>query len=542
MQSANFQASVPIPAEFMDITNDYFASIGLEDLPLSVKYAFAQEMYPRALDISENTNEVPLWEPYNSMQKLAKASLAFETFCGGRARSGKTDLLLGLSFTEHQSSIIFRPEFSQMEALEERSRELLRGTGARYNASPIEKRWRDIPGGRTLKFGAIKYDGDVDKYFGRPHDLVAFDEIAKFKEKHYLSVWAWACTVVEDQRVRIVCAGNPPTSVEELWVKRRWAAWVDDTHPNPAKPGELRWYVRKDGKDTEVEGPDAEVIDEETGKPLKPLSRTFIPGELLDFYKGTTYEAALDALPESLRPQLRDGDFSAIQEDQPQQVIQAAWVRLAQQRWEAMDKPNIPLRAVGVDVARGGEDQTVISKRWGNWYAPLIKYRGIETKTGNDVAAVVVENMLDTEKGAQIVLDLAGVGSSPYDILVSHSFRVDGFIGASASELTDKSQLLSFANRRAEAWWKFAEALNPDSGEEIALPPDPELMEDLTSVRWKLTTRGIQIEDKEEIKNRIGHSPDCGDSVVMNYNADVRLGQASPTLLGAADLGYIKRY
>ena len=525
----------------MDVANDYFASIGLGDLPLSVKYAFAQDMYPRYLTSDATENEVPLWTPYNTMQKVGKASLAFETFCGGRARSGKSDFLLGLSFTDHKHSIIFRPEFSQMEALEERSRELLSGTGARYNASPMSKRWRDIPGGRTLKFGAIKYDSDVDKYFGRPHDLVAFDEIAKFKEKHYLSVWAWACSVNRDQRVRIVCAGNPPTDPEELWVKRRWAAWVDETHPNPAKPGELRWYVQLDGKDTEVEGPDAEVIDS-TGKRLIPISRTFIPGELLDFYKGTTYEAALDALPDSLRPQLRDGDFSAIQEDQPQQVIQSAWVRLAQQRWESMEKPNVPIRAVGVDVARGGEDQTVISKRWGNWFAPLVKYRGIETKTGQDVAAVVVENMFGTEKQAQIVLDLAGVGSSPYDILISHNLRVDGFIGASASELTDKSQLLSFANRRAEAWWKFAEALAPDSGEDIALPPDPEIIADLTAVRWKLTTRGIQIEDKAEIKKRIGRSPDCGDSIVMNYNADVRLGQALPTLTGVADLGYIKRY
>ena len=129
----------------MDVANDYFASIGLGDLPLSVKYAFAQDMYPRYLTSDATENEVPLWTPYNTMQKVGKASLAFETFCGGRARSGKSDFLLGLSFTDHKHSIIFRPEFSQMEALEERSRELLSGTGARYNASPMSKRWRDIP-------------------------------------------------------------------------------------------------------------------------------------------------------------------------------------------------------------------------------------------------------------------------------------------------------------------------------------------------------------------------------------------------------------
>lgn len=526
----------------MDVANAYFESIGLGDLPLSVKYAFVQDVYPQYLASNATQNEVPLWTPYNTMQKVARASLAFETFCGGKARSGKSDLLLGLSFTDHKHSIIFRPEFSQMEDLENRSRELLSGTGASYNASSTSKSWRDIPGGRSLKFGALKYDGDVDKYFGRPHDLVAFDEIAKFKEKHYLSVWAWACSVDRNQRVRIVCAGNPPTSVDELWVKRRWAAWVDDTHPNPAKPGELRWYVQLDGKDTEVEGPDANVIDSTTGKRLQPISRTFVPGELLDFYKGTSYEAALDALPDEMRPQLRDGNFNALQEDQPHQVISVAHVRLAQERWKNMDRPSVPLRSVGVDVARGGDDQTIISKCWNNYFGELIKYRGIETKTGQDVAMAVIDNMSPDEKKVLIVLDVAGIGSSPYDILISHNFRVDGFIGASASELTDRSGLLTFANRRAEAWWKFAEALNPDSGEDIALPPDPELMADLTAVRWDLKSRGIQIEDKEQVKKRIGRSPDCGDAVVMCWNANARWSQAIEPLLGVADLGYIKRY
>lgn len=528
-------SSVPIPPDFMDQANDYFESIGLGELPASVKYAFAQDVYPRFLKRGDHVSEASLWEPVNVMQTLARASMAFEVFCGGRARSGKTDLLLGLALKDHQNSIIFRTEYSQMEALEERSRELLRGSGASYNASVTSKRWRDIPGDRTLKFGAIKYDRDIDKYYGRPHDFVGFDEIAKFKEKHYLSVWAWLCTVAEGQRVRIVCAGNPPTSIEELWVKRRWAAWVDDTYPNPAKPGELRYFVNLDGKDTEVEGPDAEVVDSE-GNKLKPLSRTFIPGELLDFYKDTDYEATLDALPIEIRAQLRDGDFSAMQDDQAKQVIPTAHIRLAMERWEGMQKPDVPLRAVGVDVARGGDDQTIISKRWGNYFAHLTKYRGIETKTGGDVATRVMENMQSDELDALIILDLGGVGSSPYDILTENNFNVDGFNAASASRAKDISGLLDFYNRRAEAWWKFREALDPNSGEDIALPPDNELLTDLTAPTWDLTTRGIKIEDKDAIKERIGRSPDCGDAVVMNYNADRVLIDDLPAVLGTVKL------
>ena len=538
MQHAQ-HATTPIPPAFMDLASDYLESLGLANLPASVKYAFAQDVYPRYLEKGkQGLPTTSLWVPYNTMQKLARASTAFEVLCGGKARSGKTDLLLGLALEDHDNSIIFRPEYSQMEALEERSRELLRDTGASYNASNTSKRWRDIPGDRSLKFGAIKYDRDVDKYYGRPHDFVGFDEIAKFKEKHYLSVWAWLCDVNEEKRVRIVCAGNPPTSIEELWIKRRWAAWVDDTHPNPAKPGELRWYVNLEGKDTEVEGPDDKVIDSD-GNTLRPLSRTYIPGELLDFY-GEDYRATLDALPIEIRAQLRDGDFNAMRDDQAKQVIPTEHVRRAMDRWESMEKPNVPLRASGVDVARGGDDQTIIAKRWGSYFGKLIKYRGTETKTGEDVATYVMESMEPTEMRSLIVLDLAGVGSSPYDVLKRNKFNVEGFNAATASELTDASGLLNFKNRRAEAWWKFREALDPNSGEDIALPPDSELMADLTAPTWDLKD-SIQIEAKDAIKKRIGRSPDCGDAVVMCFNADARAGGVLPMLSGAVEHN-VKRY
>lgn len=523
MQAPPIPSSTPIPPALLDLTEEFLASVGLSELPLSVKHALAEDVYPRYLEQGQNAATDALWEPINTMQVLAKSSEAFEVFCGGRARTGKTDLILGLALTEHKSSIIFRTELTQVEALEDRSRELLQGTHAQYNASPMSKRWRGIPGDRTLKFGALKFDRDIDKYYGRPHDLICFDEVAKFKEKHYLSVWGWACSVIEDQRVRVVCTGNPPADSSEIWVKRRWGAWVDERHPNPAKPGELRWYVNLDGKDTEVRGPDA-VITDANGKRLKPMSRTFIPGELLHFYKGTDYEATLDALPEPLRSQLRDGDFSAAEDDQARQVIPTQWVQAAMDRWETLQKPDVPLRAVGVDVARGGSDQTIIAKRWGTYFDKLIKYDGKQTKTGDDVATLVMQNMSEKEKRSKIMIDLTGIGSSPYDTLVRNKFNVEGFIGASASEETDAARQLEFANRRAEAWWKMREALDPDSGQDIALPPDNELLADLTAPTWKLEARGIQIEKKEDVLKRLGRSTDCGDAVVMNLNADVRKG------------------
>jgi hypothetical protein len=91
------------------------------------------------------------------------------------------------------------------------------------------------------------------------------------------------------------------------------------------------------------------------------------------------------------------------------------------------------------------------------------------------------------------------------------------FNGVEASTGTTRDGRLKFRNKRAFAMWKLREELDPEQegGSVICLPPDPELKADLASARWKLTLQGIQIEDKGEIKKRIGRSPDKGDAVVM---------------------------
>ena len=91
------------------------------------------------------------------------------------------------------------------------------------------------------------------------------------------------------------------------------------------------------------------------------------------------------------------------------------------------------------------------------------------------------------------------------------------FNGAAASKAKTKDGTLAFINKRAEAWWRFREELDPnqEGGSAVALPPDPKLTADLAAPTWELTSRGIKIESKDEIRARLGRSPDRGDAVVM---------------------------
>jgi hypothetical protein len=93
---------------------------------------------------------------------------------------------------------------------------------------------------------------------------------------------------------------------------------------------------------------------------------------------------------------------------------------------------------------------------------------------------------------------------------------VSAFKGGEASEETDTSGELQFANKRAASWWAVREALDPAGNPTLALPPDDELIGDLTAPRIKYTSSGkIGVEPKDEIRKRLGRSPDSGDALAM---------------------------
>lgn len=450
------------------------------------------------------------WLPLPGPQTQALESLADVLLYGGAAGGGKTDLEIGAATTQHTRSIIYRREGPQLQAIIDRTAEIV---GHRIGLNEQRGIWR-IPesGGKQLEFGSCPHPGDETRYQGRPHDLVCFDEIPHFLESQFRFLMGWTRTSRPGQRTRVIACGNPPTDSDGLWILDYWAPWLQRSHPNPAKPGELRWFVRLPGEafDREV---DSGTPFTHNGKLITPLSRTFIPSRVTDnpFLLGTNYEATLQALPEPLRSQMLEGDYTAGLQDDKWQVIPTAWVEAAQARWKPRDSRG-RMDSVGVDVARGGRDSSVISRRHGTWFDELIRMPGKEAPDGPTVAGQVVTAVRD---GAPVHVDVIGVGASVFDFLQQLNIQTEGVNNAAKSHATDKSGKLSFKNKRAELYWKFREMLDPTADNGIALPPDPKLKADLVTPRWKLTVQGIQIELKEEIVERLGRSPDDGDAVVL---------------------------
>jgi len=462
-----------------------------------------------------------LWTPNKGPQTEAFYSEADELFYGGAAGGGKSDLIVGLALKAHKRSVIFRREYPQLKALMTRTEELV-GRRGRLNHSTGMMVLVD---GGTIEFGSCPHESNKLRWQGRPHDLKAFDEICHFTRPIFMFLKSWVRSEVSGQRKRVVCTGNPPTDEEGAWVVDYWGPWLKEDHPNPAKPGELRWFVTtKDGEtDVEVSGPDPVTID---GEELYPRSRTFIPALLEDnpyLCADNDYLSVIQSLAEPLRSQLLTGNFGVKAEDNQWQIVPTEWYDASVARWEQKRGWEAEMTALGVDVARGGGDNTTLAPFYGSgWIDHLTIVPGKDTPDGDSVVQLVVAATLD--QNPVIGIDVIGVGASPYDIMHSSGkINVQGINFGAGSTMTDRSGKYRMGNVRAAAYWGFREALDPEYGT-LAVPPDQSLRREVCMVRWKVRAGKIWVESKEDVIARLGRSPDLADAAVLAHYAHRNYG------------------
>lgn len=87
-----------------------------------------------------------------------------------------------------------------------------------------------------------------------------------------------------------------------------------------------------------------------------------------------------------------------------------------------------------------------------------------------------------------------------------------------AKELRDVTGVYTFSNMRAYLFWAVRDWLNPKNNNQPCLPPDDDFLQEATAIKWKFTSSGsIQIEAKEEIKQRLKRSTDKFDALANTF-------------------------
>ncbi len=151
--------------------------------------------------------------------------------------------------------------------------------------------------------------------------------------------------------------------------------------------------------------------------------------------------------------------------------------------------------------------------RYGPWFGPLKKYQGAVTDDGPKAAYLILQQH---DGKAPVHFDVIGLGSSAYDSAKASIGRLAVAVNVSEStDEYDRSRKYRLTNVRTAMWWRMREALDPNTGDNLALPPDPELLSDLTAPRFEVRASGIAVEAKEKLKERLGRSPDKGDAACL---------------------------
>jgi hypothetical protein len=382
-----------------------------------------------------------------------------------------------------------------------------------YNASDMVFKSKE----HMVEFGALEKPGSELSWQGRAHDFIGFDEGAQLSREKVMYVMGWLRST-KKHRKRVVIATNPPIGGEGEWIIEWFAPWLDPLFTEPAKPGEIRWCMTMPDASTKwMEGPGETTIN---GEKRTHESRTFIPAFLDDNpdLKDKGYRARLENMPEPLRSQLLYGDFMAGRQDHEWQVIPTDWVRAANDRWRVAPRKSRSMIALAMDVAMGGPDSTTVSTLMEDaFFEEIIERTGVSFNDPAMHAALLVQLQRDQ---ADISVDATGGWGTGVcsHLKWHHRIEATGLVFSKKSLHKAKDGKLTFKNLRAEMWWRLREALKPDSGEDVKLPPDPVLMANLTAPRYFVRGTDIVIEDKDEIRKRTGGSVDRGDAVVMAWH------------------------
>lgn len=232
--------------------------------------------------------------------------------------------------------------------------------------------------------------------------------------------------------------------------------------------------------------------------------------------------------PEDLFRKKVLGIFPKVDEDI---LIPPQWLELAHQRWKdahgmmpITDEPRI----LGVDVAGMGRDCSCFVERRGPWTTPFEVHN-----SGGVADHMAVAGKIRARRRQQpdlyASIDTIGEGAGVYSRCVEQERDRDrkyiisckyskGAERRNGKDLTDLTGQYVFRNMRSYLFWCVRDWLNPKNNTGAMLAPDDAFDEEAMEIKWFFNSAGkVQIEEKEDIKSRLGRSPDRFDALANTF-------------------------
>lgn len=178
-------------------------------------------------------------------------------------------------------------------------------------------------------------------------------------------------------------------------------------------------------------------------------------------------------------------------------LIPLQWIEEAESR----EITTIGLKTAGCDVARYGDDKTVIYTIDGNRALCHLEKGKTATTTTAGYCAIIFR------QGYDVAVDDSGVGGGVTDLL-----RVQHFNPAAVNFGMKPMDPVRFFNARSEMYWRLREWIKNVGN----IPKIPELKQELAVIEYEITPKGqIKIKEKKLIKKKLKRSPDHADALAL---------------------------
>jgi hypothetical protein len=193
------------------------------------------------------------------------------------------------------------------------------------------------------------------------------------------------------------------------------------------------------------------------------------------------------------------------------------------------------VRCIGVDVARYGDDDTVLTSLRG---AKQDLKKTLSKRSVTEVSGEVI-SMIDSDKAmkSKVLIDATGIGAGVHDILKEHYLKdrtveiIEIHFGQSPVMDTDKKEEANeeIKKRYVNLKSRMFDLLSYDIKHELDLLDDSTYLEELPTIMFTFNSSGkMLIESKDDYKKRTGNSsPDSSDSLAL-----ANLGRHRKTTVG----------
>jgi phage terminase large subunit len=168
------------------------------------------------------------------------------------------------------------------------------------------------------------------------------------------------------------------------------------------------------------------------------------------------------------------------------------------------DKFDFSQKRLGVDCARFGDDRTIIFPRQG-----LVAFKPVEMRgaRSNEIAARVALAKSRWQSELEFVDDTGGYGSGVVDSLIQAGHT------PMSVNFSSRASDTRYFNKRSEMWFLMAEWIKRGG----KLPHVPELVSELTVPQYSFQNGKFRLEEKDQIKERLGRSPDYADALALTF-------------------------